>query len=231
MNIGIIGAGNIGGALTHRFRAAGHNVKIANSRGPETLKDLAAETGATAVDVRDAVKDVDLVVMTIPQKHILELPRGLFEGLSEHVVVVDTGNYYPKQRDGRIEAIEGGLTESEWVQQQLGHPVLKAFNNIYADHLLNNGQAKGAAGRIALPVSGDSASQKQTLMKLIDEIGFDSVDNGTLSESWRQQPGTPVYGTDYDVAGVKKALNEASRQRTPDWSGTEQSPGDFSNPK
>jgi 8-hydroxy-5-deazaflavin:NADPH oxidoreductase len=106
MKIGIIGAGQIGGTLTRRMRALGHNVLVANSRGPDTLKELASETGATAVSVRDAVRGVDLVVVTIPEKNIPELPKGLFDKADKKVVVVDTGNYYPRQRDGRIEAIE-----------------------------------------------------------------------------------------------------------------------------
>src|SRR5262249_37323374 len=132
MKIGIIGAGQIGGTLTRRLTALGHDVWVANSRGPETLSDLAAETGATAVSVPEAVRGVDLVVVTIPEKNIPSLPAGLFANTPDHVVVVDTGNYYPRHRDGRIEAIEGGLPESKWVAQQLGRPVIKAFNNIYA---------------------------------------------------------------------------------------------------
>src|SRR5215813_4994724 len=99
MKIGIIGAGQIGGTLTRRLTALGHQVFVTNSRGPETLSDLAAETGATAVSVPDAVRDVDLVVVTIPEKNIPSLPAGLFEGTPSRVVVVDTGNYYPRERD------------------------------------------------------------------------------------------------------------------------------------
>ena len=112
MKIGIIGAGQIGGTLTRRLTTLGHEVFVANSRGPETLADLAAETGATAVSVPEAVRGVDLVVVTIPEKNIPSLPAGLFADTPDHVVVVDTGNYYPRQRDGRIEAIEAGLLES-----------------------------------------------------------------------------------------------------------------------
>ena len=133
---------------------------MANSRGPKTLSDLAAETGATAVSVAEAVRGVDLVVVTIPEKNIPLLPAGLFADTPGHVVVVDTGNYYPRQRDGRIEAIEEGLPESQWVAQQLARPMIKAFNNIYARHLLELGRPKGATGRIALPVSGDDEAAK-----------------------------------------------------------------------
>src|SRR5882757_6644129 len=204
MKIGIIGAGQIGGTLTRRLTALGHKVFVANSRGPETLSDLAAETGATAVSVPEAVRGVDLIVVTIPQKNIPNLPAGLFADTPDRVVVVDTGNYYPRQRDGRIEAIEAGITESRWVAQQLKRPVVKAFNNIHAQHLLEFGKPKGTPGRIALPVAGDDPAAKAVVLQLVDELGFDGVDAGTLDESWRQQPDTPVYGTNFDVEGVRR---------------------------
>jgi len=230
MKIGIIGAGNIGGTLTRRFTALGHDVSVANSRGPETLADLARETGAKAVTVRDAARAGTVVIVTIPQAEIPNLPRDLFNGVPGNVVVVDTGNYYPQQRDGRIAGIEEGLTESQWVSKQLGRPVVKAFNNIYAEHLLERGRAKGTPGRIALPVAGDDKRAKDVVMRLVDELGFDPVDTGGLDESWRQQPGTPVYATDFDAAGVKRALAEANPQRAREWRATPQSPGDFARP-
>jgi hypothetical protein len=103
-----------------------------------------------------------------------------------------------------------GMVESRWVQQQLGRPVIKAFNNIYADHLRDNGRPAGTSGRIALPVAGDDESAKAVVMQLIDDLGFDAVDAGSLDQSWRQQPGTPVYTTDLDADGVRRALSEAS---------------------
>jgi 8-hydroxy-5-deazaflavin:NADPH oxidoreductase len=217
MKIGIIGAGNIGGNLTRRFTALGHEVSVANSRGPETLASLVQETGAKAVSVAEAVRGKDLIVVTIPEKNIPDLPAGLFDGVGPDVVVIDTGNYYPQQRDGRIDDIENGMPESRWVERQLGRPVIKAFNNIYARHLLERGQPQGALGRIALPVAGDDPKAKAVVLQLIDELGFDGIDAGGLDESWRQQPGTPVYGTDHDAEGVHRALSEARRERTPDW--------------
>ena len=217
MKIGIIGAGRIGGTLTRRLTALGHEVSVANSRGPETLADLAAETGAKPVSVKDAARFGEVVVVTIPDKNIPDLPGDLFSGVPESVVVVDTGNYYPRQRDGRIDGIEAGLTESRWVAQQLNRPVIKAFNNIYAEHLLKLGKPKGTPGRIALPVAGDDERAKAIVLQLIDELGFDGVDSGSLDESWRQQPGTPVYAKDFDAAGVRRALSEASRERKPEW--------------
>lgn len=217
MNIGIIGAGNIGGNLTRRFRGLGHKVFVANSRGPESLADFAAETGATPVSVHEAAQRGDVVIVTIPEKNIPDLPRDLFKGVSDKVVVVDTGNYYPQQRDGRIAGIEDGMVESRWVSQQLGRPVVKAFNNIYAEHLLKLGKPAGTSGRIALPVAGDDERAKSVVLKLIDELGFDAIDAGPLDESWRQQPGTPVYAADFEADGVRRALASASRERTSNW--------------
>jgi predicted dinucleotide-binding enzyme len=212
MRIGIIGAGQIGGTLARRLTAVGHEVSIANSRGPASLAALAKETGAKPVTVEQAARAGDVVIVTIPMKNIPKLPANLFEGVPGDVVVVDTGNYYP-QRDGRIEPIENGVTESRWVSDQLGRPVVKAFNNIYAKHLLERGKPRGAKDRIALPVAGDDRRAKDVVIRLLDELGFDGVDAGGLDDSWRQQPGSPVYGTDFDAAGVRQGLAEAKPDR------------------
>jgi hypothetical protein len=230
MKIGIIGAGNVGATLTRRFATLGHTVSVTNSRGPETLRDLAAETGASAVSVIEAARDEDVVVVTIPERNVPDLPGDLFTG-SGDVVVVDTGNYYPQQRDGRIEAIEHGMTESRWVAQQLGRPVIKAFNTIYAEHLRDNGRPAGTPGRIALPVAGDDDGAKAVVMQLLEELGFDAVDTGGLDESWRQQPGTPVYTTDLDADDARRALSQARLQRAARWSATANSPGSFADPR
>jgi predicted dinucleotide-binding enzyme len=217
MNIGIIGTGNIGGALARRFRQLGHEVAIANSRGPDSLTALAAETGALAVTVTEAARGRDLVIVTIPEKRIPDLPRDLFAGAGAGLAVVDTGNYYPQQRDGRLAGLEEASSESRWVADHLGRTVVKAFNNIYAEHLLTHGKPAGTPGRIALPVAGDDAAAKAIVLGLVDALGFDAVDAGGLDDSWRQQPGTPVYGTDLDAAGVRKALAEAVPERKPEW--------------
>jgi predicted dinucleotide-binding enzyme len=217
MKIGLVGAGHIGGALAHRFTALGHQVLVSNSRGPQSLAAFAADTGATPVERADAVRGVDLIVLTIPLKNVAELPADLFAGVASAVPVVDTCNYYPRQRDGAIPGIESGLTESRWVEQRIGHPVIKAFNNIYARHLLERGLPKGAPGRIALPVAGDDVAAKAVVLKLVDDLGFDAVDAGGLDDSWRQQPGSPVYATDLDAAGVRAALAAAHKARTPEW--------------
>ena len=209
MKIGIIGAGHIGATLTRRLTALGHDVAVANSRGPQTLADLADETGAAAVAAEEAAQGADLVIVTIPQKAIPLLPEGILDGAAAAAPIVDTGNYYPA-RDGRIEAIETSVAESRWVSDQLGRPVVKAFNNIRAQHLLELGKPAGSPDRIAVPVAGDEPSAKRIVMELVDELGFDPVDAGTIDESWRQQPGTPVYAADLSAAGVVQALAEAT---------------------
>jgi predicted dinucleotide-binding enzyme len=221
MRIGLIGAGNIGSALAHRLVELGHDVVVANSRGPETLADLEASSGAKAVTVGEAARGRDLVVVTIPEAKVPELPDGLFEGEPDDLVVVDTGNYYPRRRDGRIAGIEDGLTESRWVAQQIGRPVVKAFNNVYARVLREGGRPAGTAGRIALPVAGDDERAKRVVMDLVDALGFDPVDAGGLDDSWRQQPGTPVYTSDNDAEAVRRALAEATPERAPEFSATD----------
>ncbi|WP_371790669.1 NAD(P)-binding domain-containing protein [Streptomyces sp. NBC_01471] len=213
MKIGIIGAGHIGGNLTRRLTALGHDVSVANSRGPHTLGDLAEETGATPVPVADAARGAEVVVITIPVKAVPDLPSGLLDGAAPGVAVIDTGNYYPRERDGRIDAIEDGLTESRWTEQQIGHPVIKAFNGIYAHNIIDAARPQGATGRFALPVAGDDEAAKRVVRELIDEIGFDTVDAGGIDDSWRQQPDTPVYGLSADADGIAKALAAAPRER------------------
>lgn len=214
MKIGIIGAGNIGGNLTRRLTALGHDVSVANSRGPHTLTALAEETGATPVPVSEAARGAEIVVVTVPLKAVPDLPAGLFDGAVDGFAVIDTGNYYPQQRDGRIAAIEDdGLTESRWTEQHLGHPVIKAFNGTYADDLLDKPRPAGDPERIALPVAGDDEVAKKTVCRLIDELGFDTVDAGGIDDSWRQQPDTPVYGLRGGVEAVTRALAEASPER------------------
>jgi predicted dinucleotide-binding enzyme len=230
MKIGIIGAGQIGSVLTRRLTALGHQVSVANSRGPASLAGLAKETGAKTVSATEAAHSGDVVVVTIPEGKIPDLPKDLFAGVPSDVVVIDTGNYYPRERDGRITEIEGGMTESRWVERQLGRPVVKAFNNIYAKHLMELGRPPGTSERLALPVAGDNDRAKRIVISLLNELGFDGVDAGGLDESWRQQPGSPVYTADLDAAGVRRALAKATSERTPQWQATKTSPGTFANP-
>lgn len=231
MRIGIVGAGNIGATLARRLTALGHEVEIANSRGPETLTELAEECGAHAATVPEAIDGVDLAIVTIPLRRVEELPREAFARLGDEVPVVDTCNYYPRERDGRIAAIEDGTPESRWVEDQIGHPVIKAFNTIYFAHLLDGGRAAGDSGRIALPVAGEDAATKAIVMALIDELGFDPVDAGGLEQSWRQQPGTPPYTADLDSERLRRALAQAAPERLDAFSATPASPGTFDDPR
>jgi predicted dinucleotide-binding enzyme len=216
MNIGIIGAGMIGETLARRLTQLGHQIAIANSRGPETLRDLASQVGASAVTALEAARSDEIVVIAIPERSVPDLPRDLFAGVAADVVVIDTGNYYPT-RDGRIPPIEQGQPESAWVADQIGRPVIKAFNNIYFKSLLENGRPKGSPDRIALPVAGDPVEARAKVMRLVDELGFDAVDAGGINESWRQQPGTPCYTRDHNAVQLKAALASAERSRVAEY--------------
>jgi predicted dinucleotide-binding enzyme len=213
MRIGVIGAGSMGVILARHLAKRGHRVLLANSRGPENLTELAAEIGATPVSVVDAAQAADIVIIAIPTKAVADLPRALFANVPSSVVVIDIGNYHPELRDGRIDAIDRGMLDSEWVAQQIGRPVIKAFNNILAKSLLEKGAPRGTKGRIALSVVGDSMDAKAAVLRLVDDLGFDPVDGGGLDNSWRQQPGTPAYCQDLDAIALRRALNEADRSR------------------
>jgi predicted dinucleotide-binding enzyme len=213
MRIAIIGAGNIGGTLTRRLAALGHEVRVANSRAPETLADLATESGATAVWAAQAAEDADLVIVSIPQKNVPDLAPGIVSAAKPGAPVIETNNYYPQERDGLIAEIEAGTPESVWVSQQLGVPVVKVFNGIYWKHLRDNAAPPGSSGRIALPIAGADGPAKQAVFDLVDQLGFDPVDGGSLEQSWRQQPGTPVYGKDLDAEQTRSALAQATAER------------------
>jgi predicted dinucleotide-binding enzyme len=210
MRVGIIGAGHIGGNLAQLLIRHGHDVLIANSRGPDTLTDVARRTGARPVSVSDAPRAADVVIVATPLKAVPELPKGLLDSAAENVTVIDTMNYYP-QRDGRIAAIEEGETSARWVREQLGHPTVKVFNNMYAHQLLDRPTPPRTQGRRALPVTGDDWASKVVALNLVDELGFDAVDIGGLDESWRYEPGTPAYGPDVDAGRLVELLNQATR--------------------
>ena len=209
MRIGILGAGKIGGTIARRLSADGHAVTLANSRGPETLRDLAAEIGATAAHAGAAAEDAEVVITSVPFPQLPSL-REVISRAPHDVVVVDTSNYF-SFKDGLIEAVEEGQIESKWVQEQLGRPVVKAWNNILAGSFGTKATPPGTPGRIALAVAGDDAQAKATAMGLVDATGFDSVDAGPIADSWRQQPGTPAYCTDLTAAELRAALAAADR--------------------
>lgn len=215
MKIGVIGTGNIGGTVASELSAAGHNVRVANSRGLEGVKAFANEIGADAVDIRGAVDRVDVIMISIPFPAIAELPKDLLDTVPQGVPVIDTGNYYPSLRDPQIPEIDAGMPHSVWVSKQLAHPVIKAFNNILAYSLAELGRPEGWPGRLAIAVAGDDVRSKQIVMDVVNETGFDPVDAGSLDESWRQQPGTPAYCCDYDAATMRKALAAALKGEAP----------------
>ncbi len=194
--VGFIGSGMIGGTVARLSVAAGHRVILSNSRGPDTLKDLVGELGplASAATGEQAAAAGDLVVVSIPVKAYPSVPAKPLAGRP----VLDTGNYYP-QRDGHIGALDAGaLTSSGLLQRDLPDAhVVKVFNNIYFRHLASLARPSGAADRSALPIAGDDAAAKAAVTEYLDSIGFDAVDAGPVSASWRQEPGTPAYGRPY----------------------------------
>jgi predicted dinucleotide-binding enzyme len=208
--IGLIGAGHIGSQLARLSVQHGYDVVISNSRGPDTLKDLVRELGpqARAGTTTEAAEAGDLVVVTIPLKNVTGLPAAPFEGK----IVIDTNNYYP-QRDGHIRELDNEeLTTSELVQRHLrGSKVVKAFNHIYAAALTTDGQPGGTPNRRALAIAGNDADAKRVVAQLIDRFGFDVVDIGPLSESWRIQRDTPGYGPRRNAEELRRDLNAAQR--------------------
>ncbi|MGE8382527.1 MAG: NADPH-dependent F420 reductase [Pseudomonas putida] len=209
MKIGIIGTGNIGGTLARKLRAAGHEIRVANSGGVNGVRAFAEGIGVEPADIRSAVDGVDLIVLAIPLPALSALPSGLFTSVPDSVPVVDTSNYYPGLRDPHIAEIDQGMTESVWVTKQIGRPVIKAFNNVLAHTLAELGLPEGTEGRIAAAVAGDNHEAKETVMSLVNQAGFDPVDGGALEESWRQQPSTPCYCCDYDAKTMRRALAAA----------------------
>lgn len=214
MKIGMIGVGKIGGTLTARYAAAGHDVTIANSRGADSLTDMAARLGARSGSIAQAVDEADVVFVSIPFGSIAVLPDNLFADASDDLVIVDTGNYMPF-RDRPNKEIEAGEVESLWVSRHLGRPVVKAYNSIMAESLLDEARPAGMPGRIALPVAGDDPRAKRIVMNLVDLSGFDPFDAGPLAESWRQQPGMVAYCTDLTLAELPGALAAANRAAAP----------------
>jgi predicted dinucleotide-binding enzyme len=213
MKIGIIGTGYIGGTLIKKLNQAGHDVRISDARGihliPENLKD----SGIQVVEVTEVFSDVDVAILSVP---LVVLPK-LVEAVkvaSRECVLIDTSNYYPS-RDQKIDAIEDGKVESIWVKELLGREVVKAWNAMGSDSLARLGTAPGMPGRLAIPVAGDNSEHKRVAMQLVDDSGFDSVDSGTLAESWRHQPGSPAYCTDLTEKELEDALGTAVKSRLP----------------
>jgi len=213
MKIGIIGSGEMGRVLATKFSNLGHTVSITNSRGPSSLKQFAEEIGAQPATVEEVTRNKEVIIVSIPQKNVPDLPKNLFQQLPEDVVVIDTGNYYPNLRDGVIpELVQSGI-DSQWVQEQLGFPIVKVFNSILATSLNDLGR-QSPNNRIALAVSGNKIKAKEIVFKLIDELGFDSFDIGTIAQSWKQQPGSPIYCRDISPDELQKRVEAMGN----DWS-------------
>ena len=213
MKIGLIGVGSIGATLAKRLPTKGHDVKVANSRGPETLDKDLLSTGAQAVTAEEAATDVDALILSIPLNAMPNL-APLIQALPAETAVIDTSNYYPR-RDDTIDAIENGQVESEWVVEQLGRTIVKAWNAIGAQVLEEDPREPGDPQRVAIPVAADDARAKDTAFTLVNDSGLDPVDAGSLADSWRQQPGAPVYGTRLTAAEIPGALEAAQRDRLP----------------
>jgi predicted dinucleotide-binding enzyme len=206
MRIGIIGAGHIGGTLARLFIDGGHEVAVSNSRGPETLESLVEELGdrARTTTAADAALFGDVVVVSVPFGRYRELPTESVGGK----VVIDTNNYYP-QRDGHFEELDSNrITSSELLQAHLpGAWVVKAFNAIQWKRLRDNGRPAGDPERLGIPISGDDDEAKQTVAALIDQIGFDPVDAGTLAEGGRKhQTDAPAYTQGVRTAELRALL-------------------------
>jgi predicted dinucleotide-binding enzyme len=208
--IGFIGAGHIGSQLARLAVKNGIHVVISNSRGPETLADLVRELGplARAATAEEAARAGDFVVVTIPLKNLPDVPVAPLAGK----IVIDTLNYYP-QRDGHIVDLDNEkTTTSEMVQRHLpASKVVKAFNHIYAAELTTHGQPAGSANRRALAIAGNDAAAKKAVSELLDQFGFDTVDIGPLSESWRIQRDTPGYGPRRTAEQLRTDLSAAKR--------------------
>jgi predicted dinucleotide-binding enzyme len=208
--IGLIGAGHIGSQLARLAVQHGYNVVVSNSRGPQTLTELVRELGplARAGTPAEAAEAADIVVVTIPLKNISDVPVAPLAGK----IVIDTNNYYP-QRDGRIAELDKEeSTTSELLQRHLpASKVVKAFNHIYAAALTTDGQPAGTPNRRALAIAGNDADAKRVVAQLIDRFGFDTVDMGPLSESWRIQRDTPGYGPRRTAEALRRDLAAAQR--------------------
>ena len=208
--IGLIGAGHIGSQLARLAVTHGYEVVLSNSRGPDTLAALVAELGshARAATVLEAAQAGDLVVVTIPLKNIGSVPVAPLVGK----VVIDTNNYYPS-RDGQIPELDDhSATTAGLLQAHLPESkVVKAFNHIHAGQLTTDGKPSGTKGRRALVIAGDDAAAKLTVTHLLDQFGFDTVDAGPLSESWRIERDTPGYGPRRTAEELRGDLLAAQR--------------------
>lgn len=213
MKIGILGTGHIGKTLVRRLAATGHDVIVANSRGPETIDPDILANGARAVTAKEAIIDREVVILSIP---LIRIPDAapMLSSIPAETVVIDTSNYYPS-RDGAIDALDKGQVESLWVAGQIGRPIAKAWNAIGSPSFADKDKPAGDPDRIAIPIAADREEDRRVTMALVNDTGFDAVDAGSLSDSWRQQPGSPVYCTDLPRTEIPNALAAAEKDRLP----------------
>jgi predicted dinucleotide-binding enzyme len=209
MKITVIGAGAIGGNLAAKLSTAGHDVQVADARGPEAVRAEVLESGARAADLADAVQGRDVIVLATPFGVAGKL-AGLFAPVPAETLVIDTSNYYP-HLNGQIEAVDNGEVDSVWNAEQLGRPVVKAWNAALAETQRTRGVPAGTPGRLAIPVAGDTEEARRVAMQLVDDTGFDPYDAGTLADSWRQQPNSPAYCTELTLDELPAALAAADR--------------------
>ena len=208
-----MGAGSIGATVTLKLSEAGHAVTVANSRGRDTIDRGLLIFGATPVDVADVAVEVDVLITSIPFASMPQI-ASLVHQFAPDGVLIDTSNYYPS-RDGGIRAIDDGQVESAWVEEILGRPVVKAWNAITSQSFAGKATPTGATGRIAIPFAADRSADREVVMRLIDETGFDPYDAGAIGDSWRQQPASPAYCTDLTLDQMPEALGAAEKDRSP----------------
>ena len=208
MQIGIIGAGFISRALAKNLLAAGHTVMLSNSRGPQTLRSAAAALRCQVGTAEEAARFGEVVAVAIPMSNWQDLPTAALKGK----VVIDIMNHYP-ERDGPIAELDsGGLTTSQLIQQHLaGAKVVKAFNAIMANDLEKNPRPVGSPERKALPVAGDDAQAKAQVAALVEQVGFDVVDTGSLADSWRFERARPGYCIPTDKATLAATIANTGR--------------------
>ncbi|MUU69887.1 NADPH-dependent F420 reductase [Pseudarthrobacter sp. GA104] len=211
MKITVIGAGAIGGNLARRLSEAGHDVNVADARGPEAIATEVVAAGAHAVELDSAVEDRDVVILSVPFSVQPKLTDLLTKAPAD-AIIVDTSNYYPSMV-GPVAAVDAGQVESAWSQEQLGRPVVKAWNATLPGTQQTKGLPAGSPGRIAIPVAADSAEARATVMGLVDDTGFDPFDAGVIADSWRQQPGTPAYCTELGLEDLAKAIAAAEKDK------------------
>ena len=213
MKIGIIGAGSIGSTLARRLSRRGHEVTIANSRGPETIGQQALSTGARAVHVSEVATDVDVLIVSVPMNRNADIAPYV-RAAPSGAVVIDTSNYYP-MRDGYVVAFAEGQPESVWLSELFGRPIAKAWNAITSQSFDHKTTEAGDPRRVAIPVAADRDDDRRVAIGLVEDTGFTGFDAGTLADSWRQQPGSPVYCTDRSPADIGGWLAAADKERVP----------------